>query len=494
MIPNVGQFDPAKGGGLQETAAYILQAQSNEDRKAGNRSHDRVGWVEKFHLDGVADGDAGRVMQETADRADDLKRAAGVRRSGRPATTPPVYHYSIKQHPDEPPLTKAEWLKLIQRINTGLGIPDGHQTLVAFHTDTETPHPHVLINKVNSITGRRFNIKDDLKKIQAICDDFDRERGLNFTPYRREKNDILRARAASHPDPSKRNRRKAVPKKPHKPSWAESAAMDAVEGCEWDDFLEERRIELLEFERDTHREQKEKMDDEWKALKAARKAIYDDYRTTRKEVLAMTPPSEFEDNGKDMLGDAFRGWLGRGPTAARERQRKQMWRTFLDNEKTFAGRLSNAILLAGFARANGGNLKTMDLLFGSAAADLRKDLMQQRGAAFNRQTKQMLMQYQPARVRNFEAQKAVLLAAAKQQRDTQLATFKAENPTTWLEHKSQWDEGRKEFFKEQRKHWKQWARDVLAASGNAPDHEVQQHKKPRQYSTNRPTKGASIGR
>lgn len=239
MMPNVGQFDSTKGGSFRETVGYVLQPHSERTKQAiadghvdpAEINHRAAAFWNATSTDPARAQNGGPVhpdtaaeiaaaMQDVADRANDLKRAAGISTRGRKATTPPQYHASFRDAENAPAMTDEEWVKFIMGAMKALDLPDGHQMLIVKHVEPDRPHwPdwHVVVNKVSSRDGTRWNPMNDQQKLQAYCDDHDKQRGLNYTPFRRDKIEATRKWAAKEAQPKQRDRSKPLAAKTERP-------------------------------------------------------------------------------------------------------------------------------------------------------------------------------------------------------------------------------------------------------------------------------------
>ncbi|MBD5418188.1 MAG: relaxase/mobilization nuclease domain-containing protein, partial [Desulfovibrio sp.] len=62
----------------------------------------------------------------------------------------PVAHWMLSWNEDEIP-TEAQVTEAVQMFLQGMGL-EGHQTLVAVHTNTQNVHAHILVNRVHPDT------------------------------------------------------------------------------------------------------------------------------------------------------------------------------------------------------------------------------------------------------------------------------------------------------------------------------------------------------
>lgn len=120
-------------------------------------------------------------MVHTAEHADDLKRAAGLK-AGRKMKDP-VYSYSLSWHPSERP-TRADMMGAAKETLAALGLAS-HQAVFIAHNDTEHPHIHVIANRVCPETGRAATMGKDRLILSDWALRYRKERGEeHFCPER----------------------------------------------------------------------------------------------------------------------------------------------------------------------------------------------------------------------------------------------------------------------------------------------------------------------
>jgi hypothetical protein len=89
------------GHSFKGAMAYYLHDKRQEGQDAHPTTSDRVAFTETRNMMEVGPHTATRIMIGTAAQADELKRAAGVKATGRKATAGPVYAFSLQWKPDE---------------------------------------------------------------------------------------------------------------------------------------------------------------------------------------------------------------------------------------------------------------------------------------------------------------------------------------------------------------------------------------------------------
>jgi len=145
---------------FSETVTYLLhdKAQGGAARPA---TSDRVAWIATRncrHANGFA---AAAEMAHTANHAQELKLAAGLKASGRPLLTP-AKHVSLSWSAAEQP-TRNEMAATADSFLAHMGWSD-HQVLIVAHSDTAHPHVHLLINRVHPVRGTALNDRHDFTR------------------------------------------------------------------------------------------------------------------------------------------------------------------------------------------------------------------------------------------------------------------------------------------------------------------------------------------
>ena len=263
MTPDIAQ----KGHSFDGAFKYYLHDKRQEGGEHPTTS-ERVAWTETRNLMADDPQEAKRIMIATAMQADDLKRRAGVKATGRKSNAH-VYAYSLAWHPDEAgTIDKAGMLEAVDQSLKALG-GEHLQSVVVCHTDQEHPHVHVILNRVNTTDGILHTFKNDRLKLRDWAHDYDSSRGnADMCPNRKRKMEFK----AQHQDKkqrqeyaqAKREEAKARPKDKLSP-----AAM---------------LKDLSEAQKVRHRQ-------EWKGLSATnknrRQQVYDDYRQRIRQAAAL---------------------------------------------------------------------------------------------------------------------------------------------------------------------------------------------------------------
>ena len=98
------------------------------------------------------------------------------------------FHFIYSFSPRESNLVSPEHIldnaeELINRMKQF----DGYQSLIAVHTDTDHTHAHIVINSVNSETGKKLAFsKEDLASMKVMCNKISNEQGLSVPEKSRE--------------------------------------------------------------------------------------------------------------------------------------------------------------------------------------------------------------------------------------------------------------------------------------------------------------------
>lgn len=94
----------------------------------------------------------------------------------------PVYHLVVSWHQDDADkLTGENQKEQIEKIITGLGLED-HEAVIAYHTDKDHPHAHIVINRVHPETHRTAQLSFDGVRRGQIARKLEREYGLTIAP------------------------------------------------------------------------------------------------------------------------------------------------------------------------------------------------------------------------------------------------------------------------------------------------------------------------
>lgn len=91
----------------------------------------------------------------------------------------PVWHCSVRLHPDDPVLSDEQWEHIAGRLMGATGIHGaGCRWIAVRHADD---HIHLMAILVSENTGKRFHPYRDYPKLRAECQRLERELGLTLT-------------------------------------------------------------------------------------------------------------------------------------------------------------------------------------------------------------------------------------------------------------------------------------------------------------------------
>lgn len=335
MVPSVAKA----GHSFKGAMAYYLHDKRPDGAAEAPQTADRVAWTEVRNLATDDPHAATRVMVATAQQADALKAAAGVKATGRKSNAH-VYAYSLAWHPDEAgQLDRAEMIRAVDQSLKALGA-ENHQAVIVCHTDQKHPHVHVIVNRVDPHTGKMLTTSNDRLKLSDWANEYERERGQIVTPKREEKRQLREQFSeVERRDYAQAKKQEAT----DMPLTARSA------GAILKEFQERQKVD--------HKQQ-------WADLaaenKSARASVYDAYDERIKEAIA-----RHKAETKPIWASYFR-------------QERTEARAFDNREKTVSGLISNALAATKYQRDTGqlGERGTLSATFSNVMSS------QARAAAF----------------------------------------------------------------------------------------------------------------
>ena len=168
MVPKIHP----KGRSFKGAAAYLLH-----DIDAD--TSERVAWTATKNL-AVEDPEvAWRIMAATAMNADELKRQAGVKNTGRKSSQH-VLHMTLSWHPDEgEELDPDQMLGSAEAALLALGASD-RQALIVCHDEKDHAHVHLLVNRVSPEDGRMLSSSFERLKASEWAQKYEEARGQIF--------------------------------------------------------------------------------------------------------------------------------------------------------------------------------------------------------------------------------------------------------------------------------------------------------------------------
>jgi hypothetical protein len=165
MVPKLHR----KGTSFRGAAQYVLH-----DKQANTSQ--RVAWTQTLNLATHNPDTAWRVMAATAMDAGRLKAQAAVKTTGRKSKDS-VLHLTLSWHADEAgSLSREEMMRAAIGAITALKA-NGHQALIAAHTDEPQPHVHILINRVSPADGKILSSSKEKLALSRWAEAYEKERG-----------------------------------------------------------------------------------------------------------------------------------------------------------------------------------------------------------------------------------------------------------------------------------------------------------------------------
>lgn len=171
MIPHISK----NGTSFRGAGRYYLHDKDDAAPKhLKPRTDERVAWTATRNCVHDDPELALDEMWATAERQDALKRAAGVKLSGRRMECP-VKTLSLAWHPSEQ-LTPQEIERAADSYVAHMGWSE-HQALYVGHNDTPHAHVHIILNRVHPENGRTIGDQHDWRRSQAWALQHEKERG-----------------------------------------------------------------------------------------------------------------------------------------------------------------------------------------------------------------------------------------------------------------------------------------------------------------------------
>lgn len=121
---------------------------------------------------------AARIMAATAMDAEALKAENGGDGRGRKATKGPVYHalmsWDESRHPDA-----QHQEETARALLKKLGLENAQAVMVG-HNDNGKTHLHIVVNLVDTETGKQIDLGNDFKKMRDFRKEYARENGIDL--------------------------------------------------------------------------------------------------------------------------------------------------------------------------------------------------------------------------------------------------------------------------------------------------------------------------
>lgn len=172
--------DTGGGSSFHGAGLYYLH-----DRNAG--TDERVAFTHTENLLTDDPEKALKVMAWTAQHQADLKRAAGVKATGRKLESP-VHTFAFSWAKGEEP-DAAHMVETAKSAMESLGLAD-HETLYVGHDDTGHRHIHVIVNRVNPHHGKAATLSKSHLALSKWAEAYEREHGIHC--HRRIENNARR--------------------------------------------------------------------------------------------------------------------------------------------------------------------------------------------------------------------------------------------------------------------------------------------------------------
>lgn len=163
------------GGSFRGAGLYYLHdkaADSSVDRVLKPKTDERVWFTDTRNC---VESNPERALDEmwrTAEDQNVLKRAAGVRTSGRTCDDP-VKTISLSWHPDHR-VTPEHMIESADAFLKHMGWHE-HQVVYVAHRDTKHPHIHIILNRVHPETGRTVDDYREQKRAKTWRLGYERE-------------------------------------------------------------------------------------------------------------------------------------------------------------------------------------------------------------------------------------------------------------------------------------------------------------------------------
>ena len=186
------------GGSFRGAGLYYLHdkaADRSIDRALKPTTDERVWFTDTRNL---LETDPQRALDEMWFTAEDqhvLKRANGIRTSGR-ACNEPVKAMSLSWHKDDQP-SPERMIEAADQFLKHMGWQE-HQVVYIAHRDTEHRHIHIILNRVHHETGRTLDDYREQKRAQVWALQYEREQGRVRCEQREER--ARRRERARQPD------------------------------------------------------------------------------------------------------------------------------------------------------------------------------------------------------------------------------------------------------------------------------------------------------
>jgi hypothetical protein len=335
-----------QGKSFKGLAAYLLQDENRE-------TAERVGWTQTINLADAPADQAWRLMLATANSANALKEASGIKKGRAVKNT--VHHYSINFNPDDE-VTPEIMAKAVCESLAVYGMED-HQALAVEHTDKAHRHVHVMVNLIDPTNGmsaaspqlcddgkKRSKLSNSQRKLSSWAQKFERENGLEITEGRLSN---ANKRSRGEKVESRRKKRNVYDRDKREKTTDRRQDFKKRQQNDRASKIQEHTTEL----KDKHRH-------EWQALK-------DSYAIEKEEIrLQMSPAmKEVSANAKEAYKPDWR-------TLFRHQQAERV--AFHQQQKTAVGRIWYGAVSARQMVREGKGFKALQAAFSSV---MQRDIL-----------------------------------------------------------------------------------------------------------------------
>jgi hypothetical protein len=321
-----GRATKGRGTSFKGALLYVLH-------DPGADTANRVGFVELRNLATDNADRAWREMMTLCEAADDLKRQAGIKATGRKLEKP-VYAFSLNWHQDDHPTPEHMRETALSALQT-LGM-ENLQAVIVEHTDTAHRHVHIIVNLVDPDTGKAVSVSNDEHKLDRWADDYEVTWGVIRSPDRRAKFEALDNGRKPPKRPTQAQSREewlAIRKAKGEQAKAHAAEIHATFAA--------RFAALKESQNLAYEARRAESDRLWKTYQGDRKAIRDRYQpfidAIYKSKRKAPPHPHTEQALRDLEETAEWKELGR--------QQFKQRRAFNARERSLLGVVSNAVRL-----------------------------------------------------------------------------------------------------------------------------------------------------
>jgi hypothetical protein len=172
-----GRRTRGRGTSFKGALQYVLHDK-------GADTDERVGFIELRNLATDKPHRTWREMMALCDAADDLKKRAGVKATGRKMAKP-VYAFTLNWHEADRPDADHMRQTALSALRA-LGM-ENLQAVIVEHTDRPHRHVHVIVNLIDPDTGKAAPLSNDAHKLDRWADDYEVAQGVIRSPDRRAK-------------------------------------------------------------------------------------------------------------------------------------------------------------------------------------------------------------------------------------------------------------------------------------------------------------------